>query len=403
MGKGIDINAEAMKKHDTLACIFCGAELKSTTNYYPSASRNAIARADSKGVTRMLICKTCTQQLFEILVKLMKTRKRALLVFCSSMDIYYKDEIADGIQANSSKEYIEQYFSILESKKEYSGLTFLNSFNEKHNIYDDSTEGSDKVTLDKEDQKNRREIFSLFHYDPFEKEPITLRKKLYRDLVTMVDPAMVDDLVRQRAAIEIVRSFARIDEWTEIINEYTKDPQKMVKNAKDIKMLIDTKNKEVDMVTKFSKDHGFAERYALAKSRGAGTLSATIRDMEEYDYDDGKVNLYDIQTSATMQQAADISAQAIMKQLNLSEADYITMLKTQREALVEAQQELARVKEELRLVYKQITKQELLKELVQELKNKGMARDEIAKSILAEINYNDKEIKELKEKEEGAE
>lgn len=206
----------------------------------------------------------------------------------------------------------------------------------------------------------------------------------------MSDPAMSNDLVKQRAAIEIVRTFSRIDRWTDAINELSSDPQTMLQNNRDIKVLIDAKAKETDMITKFSKDHGFAERYATAKSKGAGTLTATIRDMEEFDYDDGKVNFFDIKTSKSISQAAEISSASILKQLNLSEADYVDMLKRQKEKLEELYKENDRLKEENRLIYKQITKQELLEELSEELKKKGMDKDEINNVIMSEIKIKKK-------------
>lgn len=396
MGK-IDIGTELGKKKKELICCCCGEVLK-YQDFYPSNSKASLTRMDEKGNSRMIICKSCAQTIFSYLLKIYRTKVKALFYFCLTFDCYYNEGVAKNIDKKDTDNFLSAYLQYITTSDSYKDRGFIDSYKEavsvlSSEISDTPSKGTEEEKLDLEDEKNLREIISLFHYDPFSKEPIEVRKKLYRDLVTMIDPAMVDDLVRQRAAIEIVRSFARIDAWTETINELSNDPQKMVKNSKEIKALIEAKNKETDMVTKFSKDHGFAERYATAKSRGTGTLSATIRDMEDFDFDDGKVNLYDIKTSASMQQAADISAAAIMKQLNLNEADYIDLLKTQREKLVETQQELERTKEELRLVYVEIKKQELLKELATQLKKKGMSKEEIYKAILAEIHFNEKEIK----------
>ena len=277
--------------------------------------------------------------------------------------------------------------------------TFSDStiFIKKENSNSTEISVKEEEELNDEDLKNRREILATFHCDPFEKESVEDKKKLYRNLVTMIDQTMSEDLVRQKAAIEIVRTFARIDKWTEAINEMSADPQTMLQNSKDIKILIDAKTKETDMVTKFSKDHGFAERYALAKSKGAGTISAAMRDMEEFHYDDGKVNLFDIKTSKSMLQAAQISTEAMLKQLSLTEADYVDMLKKQRDELVKINQDNDRLKETLRLIYKQITKQELLKELLNDLRNKGLDDEEVSALIAAEIHYDDSEVLKIKE------
>lgn len=249
--------------------------------------------------------------------------------------------------------------------------------------------------LCEEDQKNRREILKIFRYDPFENETVHDQKQLYRDLVSMCDEAIGEDLPKMRGAITLVRSYLRADRLTEAIQKLSIDAETMIEHAKELKTMTEMLTKETEMITKTVKDFGFAERYAIAKSRGSGTLGAVVRDIENFNYDDGKVNLYDIETSASMQQAADISAAAMIKQISLSEAEYSDMLKEQREKLAELYRENKRLREENRLIYKQITKQELLKELAQDLESKGLGRREIQAMVLSEIKFDDDKIKEI--------
>lgn len=249
--------------------------------------------------------------------------------------------------------------------------------------------------LCEEDQKNRREILKIFRYDPFENETVHDQKQLYRDLVSMCDEAIGEDLPKMRGAIALVRSYLRADRLTEAIQKLSIDAETMIEHAKELRVMTEMLTRETDMITKTVKDFGFAERYATAKSRGSGTLGAVVRDIENFNYDDGKVNLYDIETSASMQQAADISAAAMIKQISLSEAEYSDMLKEQREKLAELYRENERLREENRLIYKQITKQELLKELAQDLESKGLGRREIQAMVLSEIKFDDDKIKEI--------
>lgn len=402
----VNINEKLVVKNSELSCLFCGGIYKASTGFYPSSSRNSMLRADDKGITRLIICKDCAQNFFNYLHKIFRKLDRTIFNFCAALDVYYDPEAVKQIQTQKvdSEKVIDEYFKRIKSSTASRDKTFADSKGFAIEEDKESIHANYENGLTESDLANRREILSVFHRDPFEDMPIEVRKQLYQDLITMVDPAMADDLVRQRAAIEIVRSFYRVSDIQRSINELSKDPQSSVRNAKEIKALTEIKTKETDMITKFSKDHGFAERYATAKSRGAGTLSATIRDMEDYDYDDGKINAYDIKTSATMQQAADISTQAIMKQLSLSEADYVDMLKQQRERLVRLEQDNMRYREELRLVYKQIVKQDLLKELATELAQKGMSTDEVFASIMSEIHFDEKTLvkynKELQKEEE---
>lgn len=400
MAKGniFDLNDGIKSLNESLHCVCCKGILK-TSSFYVSNSKNAMTRMDKSGTPRMIICKSCCQKIFDHFYSIYKSVDKAIYNFCISFDVYYNSTFANDIAMADIPSMISVYFRrySLDGK---SNRTFADSdiFVKKKKKAESSDVDENDDSLTEEDLKNRREILATFHYDPFEKELPEDKKKLYRNLVTMIDQTMSEDLVRQRAAIEIVRTFARIDKWTEAINEMSADPQTMLQNSKDIKTLIDAKTKETDMVTKFSKDHGFAERYAMAKSKGAGTLGAAMRDMEEFHFDDGKVNLFDIKTSKSILQAAQISTEAMMKQLSLSEADYVDMLKKQREEVTRLNQENDRLKETNRLIYKQITKQELLKELLTDLRQKGLGEEEVASLVAAEIHYDDNVIKTQQEK-----
>jgi len=257
---------------------------------------------------------------------------------------------------------------------------------------------SENVTLTEEDLANRRNILQFFHYDPFEKDPIEDRKQLYRDLTTLIDESMASDLPKQRAAISLVRGYLRLDKITDAIQSLSATPEMMVANSKDIKNLGEVERAQNAAISTISKDHGFSERWAVAKSKGSGTLSAVVRDLDEYKYDKGYCNIYDVKTSQSMQMISDMSTKSIMKQIALSDSDFKDIVKKQRDELISLNKENSKLKEENRLLCEQITKQELLKELAIKLEKKELGQREIQEMILDEISYDDDEIKKLKKR-----
>ena len=257
---------------------------------------------------------------------------------------------------------------------------------------------SENVTLTEEDLANRRNILQFFHYDPFEKDPIEDRKQLYRDLTTLIDESMASDLPKQRAAISLVRGYLRLDKITDAIQSLSATPEMMVANSKDIKNLGEVERAQNAAISTISKDHGFSERWAVAKSKGSGTLSAVVRDLDEYKYDKGYCNIYDVKTSQSMQMISDMSTKSIMKQIALSDSDFKDIVKKQRDELISLNKENSKLKEESRLLCEQITKQELLKELAIKLEKKELGQREIQEMILDEISYDDDEIKKLKKR-----
>ena len=244
-------------------------------------------------------------------------------------------------------------------------------------------EGEDELT--EEDKQNRADIKKAFSYDPFETKPISQRPMLYRSLSQMIDPTLNNDLVRQRAAIEIVTNYEEIDRLDVAIAKLSLTPDDIVKNAKDLETLRKMKSDVNKNISMLCKDHGLSAKYANSKSRGAGTLSGIMRDMEESNYDDGKTNLYDIETSESMQQCSDISAKSIMSQLRLSDSDYAQMVEEQ--AVVVRKEIAARkqAEEALRLCKEYLRKQELIVELIKEYKRKGIPTEEIEELLAPEF------------------
>lgn len=283
---------------------------------------------------------------------------------------------------------------IKQVKKEVEEENIINSvLSSETNETTDPTEG-----LSEEDLANRREVLSIFHYDPFERECLSDRKKMYRDVTIMVTPDLSTDLPKQRGCIDLVRSYLRADKISVAIQELTKDADTMINNDKKLKTLQDFQKTTSDIIQKNLKDFGFSERYSLAKSKGVGTLSYIMRESEEVDRDDEKINIYDVETSKSMQLASDISAESFFKQIALNAGDYKDIVTKQKRLIKELTDENKKLKEENRLIYEQITKEELLKELAKKLEGKGLGRREIQDMVLAEIHYDDDEIKEMKKR-----
>lgn len=123
----------------------------------------------------------------------------------------------------------------------------------------------------------------------------------------------------------------------------------------------------------------------MSKSKGSGTLSAVIRDMRDYHYDRGVVNKYNIETADAIKQVSDISAESIFKQLNLTESDYAQMVKEQGQELRKLKADYASLKEENRLLKEKHLKEELMRELALELKDKGISDEDIEEVLKKEV------------------
>ena len=129
---------------------------------------------------------------------------------------------------------------------------------------------------------------------------------------------------------------------------YTTDVEKLTKNNGSIKSLIDTKKNLMTTILKTAEDNGISTKFNTTKSKGSGTLAGIMKRLQDIGLDEAKVNLYDIETSQSMRQIADISHQSIMSQLQLNESDYTDMIAQQKDAIYNMNNELIKAKEELR-------------------------------------------------------
>ena len=281
------------------------------------------------------------------------------------------------------------------TKKEREEIDILDSvLSSEREEYDfDPLEG-----LSEEDLANRREVLMVFHYDPFEKENLSDRKKMYRYVTTMKTPDLATDLPKQRGCLDLVRSYLRADKIAEAIQELTKDVDTMINNDKKLKTLQDFQKTTSDIIQKNLKDFGYSERYSLSSSKGVGTLSHVVKEADALHWDDGNVNLYDVKTSKSMQLQSDISGESIMKQIALNAGDFKDIVQKQRDEIERLNKENLKLSEENRLIREKITKQELLKELATDLEAKGLGMEEITDMVLAEIHYDDSKIKEMKKR-----
>lgn len=96
------------------------------------------------------------------------------------------------------------------------------------------------------------------------------------------------------------------------------------------------------------QDNNISSAYSKNTKVGENTLTKKMKKLLDDDFEEIRVNLFDIKTSEAMKQVADISNRSIMDQLSLDGNDYTQMLKEQREMIVELTAKTDELKEENR-------------------------------------------------------
>ena len=385
------------RERETATCPGCGTSRELEKFYI--APQKAIGFCDKKGRRRTLYCVHCIMAFYQKFIDEdpEHNKYKAMFRLCSILGYYYSDELAhqiidvphtweDGKPVSQYEPDCLFYIKAVMANPETAQKSFQYSDNMNLDVVAKMQDGGE-IGLDEQAKKSRRAVLSIFHYDPFEDEPVEERPRLYEDLLTLCDENTSQDLVRAKSAVSLVLSFRNLDRINKAISELQSTSESIQQNADVIKKLTEQKSKETTMISQFAKDNGFSERYATSKAKGSGTLSAIVRDMDLYGYDDGAVSMFNIEMSGAMQQVADISAEAMFKQLAFTESDYALMVKEQGNIIRKMQKTMDQQAEELRLLKQEHLRAELVDRYEKELKERGLKPQEIEELVQDELQY----------------
>jgi len=373
-----------LSKH---VCSCCGKELNSKENFWRNYSYSNAGRKNEEGYLVCTVCKECAQKLFNFYYEQNgKNLENAIERTCVDLNVYWDIEVlkeAKRIHEHNSRQmniFQEYVAAVGRRRTEALGLTYWSSpvvqQREDVKITDIQENKEDKTSefikhgeeklgwdtpqdWDREDAENRKRIIRLYRYDPFEFEDEDEQPVLYSDLNSMIEEEMEDDLVKLKAALEIVRSFARIERLrkkSRVLERRKDTPQA------DIKQITDAIKIELKNITDFSNSNGFSERYGKNKAKGLGSLSGIMKEMSEKRYENGLLNVYNTETSETINQAAEASMKAILAQLPIGANEQYTIIQNQRNKLTSLEKENKKLMEDIRKLNIEVERMKLEKQ-----------------------------------------
>ena len=299
----------------------------------------------------------------------------------------YKTLIKNG-DADIYKKMPDIYVDTINADFRYQDVTFFSQIRQENfeKIYSQSEKDN---SLSDDDRKNRQIVIDVFSYDPFATEAEADKPQLYRDLAGMSSEAMRKDVAKQKAAISIVRSYGNIEKYQRKVNEITSTDDITEDTQKLLDQYLTLISKIQSNINQTAEKNNFTVKGI--GSNGRGMLSDVLNQISEKGIDEGITNFYDIATSKSIEEIANISMKAQLNQVNLSKTDYVDILNEQCQMVREAQQKARKAEEALRLAKEKITKQELIEELAIDYKNKGISEEEIQEFIKREYKMYDGE------------
>lgn len=334
-------------------CLKCEKDKPITKDYYLSNSQNHTDK-------RFPICKGCLKSGLNLNDGMSKDTISAIKDILLEMNrpfIYTLWETSVVEAEKTNKELLGIYMKNI--MLNHRTLTW----NESEFEYDDSVNKLENEDINKSESevvesenRNKDDVLRMLNYDPFEYEHVEDKRHLYNKLVDFLDESTLEDGFKLQAVIEIVKGFNQIDKINMAITHITSDVNKLSSNTGGIKSLIDSKKNILASLLKLAEDNGISVKHNNQKSKGAGTLTGIIKTLQEKGFEEGEVNLYDVETAQGMRQVADLSNKSIVAQLQFDENDYTEMLIEQREIIQDLESKVIKLEEENRLIKKEIIK-----------------------------------------------
>lgn len=341
--------------YNKYTCSCCGKSLPLKSFYKTNCLINS-GRMDVNGDYHMTICKDCLQKLFMYYYTKVcfKDLDKTMKYLCADLNLYWNtialEEAQKSFESGGRKGTLIGTY-INEINKEYEGCTFKDSPFLMEDYYENENNkievNKEYAPLDwtKEEAKNKKDVVHLLGYDPFQYEDDDDdRKILYADLISILDEDIQQDYVKLQSALTIVKSFTKVRHLDERMHQMELEDAPL----NEQKAVADLKAKELKAISDFSRDSGFSERFKTRQSQGQTSFTGIVKQMNEKQYEDELINKYDIQTSSTIQAAADASFKAIFNQLNLSDAEVYKIAAEQLAELRKVKQENEKLKEQLR-------------------------------------------------------
>lgn len=330
------------KRQEKFECICCH-EQKPVTEFYKSPTA---AFWDYPG-SITLVCKDCVRKQFTKDID-QYGLDNAVLFTCYRLDQPYVKATVEDVKVNTNPFDIGRYLGSV-SRAAYTGKSFAWSLmSGEINRDDDAVKEEREDRWTKRDRQNMNYAISICGYDPFDDAGLSNsdRKYCYNVLASYLNtPYITDDSHKMQSVVQLTNTLLQARKLDEAIN---RAQLKATPDTDTITDLIMARKNLQTIINNIAKDNNISSQYSKEKTGGENTLTGKMRELTANGYEAMKVNLFDIKTSESMKQIADLSNTSILEQLSLDANDYTEMLKEQREMLVKLREKGEELEEENR-------------------------------------------------------
>lgn len=226
------------------------------------------------------------------------------------------------------------------------------SSEEEEAIQRDKKERQKELAI--EYKKNREDVIKLYHYDPFEYEAEEDKPIMYAQVSNMCNTSdeSEDDVIKLNSIISIVKLSVQVEknnrEISRLQNEALND-----RNISAIKNLTSVNKDMNNSIINLAKESKLSKSSSGTSTKGTNTWTGKVKILKEMKLREEEVNAFEVETCKGMQQVAELSNAAIIKQIGLDENDYSDMLIEQRNLITKIRKDKNLAEERMRILYRE--------------------------------------------------
>ena len=342
--------------NQTRICTWCGEEVP-LKNYY----LNNKSEAYQGNHYRIHICNNCINTLFNKISTEYGDERIALQVCCHLTDTIYVEHLCERFMATDDTHTFGKYLRYINGSQ-YANRTYSTDIIARFNANERQTLAeNDLNNWNAGDLRNKNHIIKVLGIDPFEDCKDDDRKYMFNLCSEyFMDESLLDDPHKTQGVLEIVKTYKDIRNIDRQIDQEIRNG--MLRNGSinesKLQKLSSFKKDMMELINKFAKENGISATVGGRGTKGSSSLAYYVKSLDEMDFTEAKVNLFDIATCDGIKQVADISNQSIWKQLQLTDDEKDEMILQQSKQLVEATETNESLSEQLRLTKLKLSKYE---------------------------------------------
>ena len=332
----------------TYRCVHCGAAYYDPDKKFYRVTSNEAYRANNYYAP---VCCKCTKEMFQEYILKYKSEKKALLLICFMLGYYFSESLYESMKESGEEFVLGNYIKALNGVqyKKRTSDDYIMEFLGKGGGFTPQAElrGNLEERWKAADKKNKFFCIRELGFDPFDEDVYSSedRRYMFNLLSNYLTEEVLEDSHKKMSCIELVKTNLQLMLINNRLNTIMKTSQNLG-DAKDANMI---KDRLVSTINAIAKENGISVSGSGRKGKKTNTFTSIMKEMLENGVTEAKSNFTEVKMTDAFRHVAEISAKALVNEMNLTGDDYATMAARQADTIRELNAKLDEVEEELRL------------------------------------------------------